>query len=123
MNRDQMADAIVGRILFGPNTKGLFAGARSFHNTGTAQTRMESGHVRHKVSYRVYGTKVEIVLDVIVWQYPDGTCRPQYASMGEQGHEEKVWRVSQESNGSFALQEIPRRVLRMEENLGLEPPL
>lgn len=123
MNRDRMADAIVGRILFGPDTKGLFVGARSFHNTGSVQTRTESGHIRSKVSYRVYGTKVEIVLDVIVWQFPDGTCRPQYASMGEQGHEEKVWKVFSAPNYLFALQEIPRRVLRMEENLGLEPPL
>lgn len=123
MNRDQMADAIVRRILFGADTKRIFAGARSFHNTGSALTRMESGHVRSKVSYRVYGTKIEIQLDIIVWQLPDGTCRPQYASIGEQGHEEKVWKVSQEASGLFALQEIPRRILRMEESLGLEPPL
>ncbi|MDP2629949.1 MAG: hypothetical protein Q8P56_00925 [Candidatus Uhrbacteria bacterium] len=120
---DKMADAIVERILYGADTKTIFAGARTFHNTGVTLTRKESGYVRSKLSYRVYASKMQIELDVIVWQMPDGSFCPQYASLGEQGHEEKVWRVSQEASGLFALQEIPRRVLRMEEGLGLEPPL
>lgn len=123
MDINQFAAAIAREVLYRNDAKKVLGTVASYASSGIGRSRVAGGARRYKFSYKAYGSKEEASIDVIVWQLSDGSLRSQFASIGEQGHENIVWKVLQKADGSFAFEEISKKVLRLEESFGFEPPL